>query len=85
MDVVKDFLGGFSGGALSTLLLHPFDLVRNRQAVADDTLNDRRTKTNSLFCDQFLKMMVRVPFGEELHQDLSERACRGVFTFLCII
>ena len=35
MDVVKDFLGGFSGGALSTLLLHPFDLVRNRQAVAD--------------------------------------------------
>ena len=35
MDVVKDFLGGFSGGAVSTLLLHPFDLVRNRQAVAD--------------------------------------------------
>jgi len=35
MDFVRDFVSGFSGGCLSTALLHPFDLVRNRQAVAD--------------------------------------------------
>lgn len=35
MDFVRDFVSGFSGGCLSTALLHPFDLVRNRQAVSD--------------------------------------------------
>lgn len=35
MNIVRDFVSGFSGGFLSTLTLHPFDLVRNRQAVND--------------------------------------------------
>jgi len=35
MNTVRDFVSGFSGGFLSTLILHPFDLVRNRQAVND--------------------------------------------------
>ena len=38
LDFVKDFISGFSGGCLSTALLHPFDLVRNRQAVADGSI-----------------------------------------------
>merc|ERR1712037_816145 len=35
MNTVRDFVSGFSGGFLSTAILHPFDLVRNRQAVND--------------------------------------------------
>lgn len=35
MNTIRDFVSGFSGGFLSTLILHPFDLVRNRQAVSD--------------------------------------------------
>jgi len=31
----RDFISGLSGGVLSSISLHPFDLVRNRLAVAD--------------------------------------------------
>ena len=39
MDYVRDFVSGFSGGCLSTAICHPFDLVRNRQAVQDGNRN----------------------------------------------
>lgn len=39
MDYVRDFVSGFSGGCLSTAVCHPFDLVRNRQAVQDGNKN----------------------------------------------
>jgi len=35
LNYVRDAVSGMSGGFLSNLILHPFDLVRNRLAVAD--------------------------------------------------